>query len=392
MNSTRFSGVADAAAAYDGRYHNLAQTPNFRDGRYEMWSHAMLAVIGVGLLGFRVAEEAVVSGAQVLVFDPDIGELANLGTQRCRAGMPKAQTLVEQCDAIRPGRARAFACDVRHAGIRPLLECDLWLDCTDDPALAWPLTVLSNGLRKPLLRCAVDGSGQSELGRVLCSSGGTGHACQLCSYAVPDGLRRAHRTPCLGQHRDGRPPTLAGGAIGAGIAGLALSLSQRLVTGHDAESVLDHEFILDWTTYQFIRLRLPRSGRCLSGHQAWQWLDTDVSVHEGTLRDLFGAGQQQLSTAPQAIGVHFLPLNLQAYCSCGSVREAVGTARATAPLCPSCGRPMQWLEQTRIESVRLDQAYDLGLLDRSLDSLGIPAGALIAATAPDRSAVRMLLP
>jgi hypothetical protein len=53
---------------------------------------------------------------------------------------------------------------------------------------------------------------------------------------------------------------------------------------------------------------------------------------------------------------------------------------------------MLWLEETRIESVRLEQAYDLGILDASLDALGVPAGALIVATTPGQPALRMLLP
>ena len=176
----------------------------------------------------------------------------------------------------------------------------------------------------------------------------------MSSLLVFDGrlLQRPRRTPCPAQRREGRPPTLAGGAIGAGTAGLALSLGQRLITGNDAESVLDHEFILDWTNFQLIRLDLPRSGRCLSGHQVWAWLDVDITVQDGTLRDLFRAAQQQLETAPLAIAVYLLPLNLQACCPCGAVCEAVGTDRATAPPCTSCGRPMLWLEETRIESVR----------------------------------------
>jgi len=53
---------------------------------------------------------------------------------------------------------------------------------------------------------------------------------------------------------------------------------------------------------------------------------------------------------------------------------------------------MLWLEETRIESVRLEQAYDLGILDTSLDVLGVPPGALIVATSPGRPTLRMLLP
>ena len=76
-------------------------------------------------------------------------------------------------------------------------ECaDYFVDCTDDPALAHPLALLSNGLSLPLVRLAVDGSGQRELGRVSVSHGGGGHACQLCSY--PPAAGRVRRGLSLG--------------------------------------------------------------------------------------------------------------------------------------------------------------------------------------------------
>jgi molybdopterin/thiamine biosynthesis adenylyltransferase len=373
------------------RLQRVARTHNFRGGDFGDWTGARLAIIGCGLVGGRLAEEAVLSGACVSIFDPDVGEVPNLGTQRCRVGVLKAESLADRCETIWPGRARAYPCDVRHAGVRPLLACDVWFDCTDDARLAWPLTELSNGLAKPLFRCAVDGSGQWELGRVLCSSGGTGHACQICSYSLDDFLRQPRRTPCPRRYNDSRPPTIAGGAIGAGIAGLALSLAQRLVAGADRDSVLNREFVLDWTNFQMVPVTLRRSTHCLSGHHVWACVATDVAAERDTLRDLFVVAEREMPTRPIALAPYLLPWNVQAYCTCGAVRDVVGTDRASAPRCPTCGHAMHWLTETRIESVCMDQAGELGILDAPLASLGIPAGALVVACGAERPPLRMLL-
>lgn len=383
--------AAESSGPAEARFQRVVLTPNFRGGGFAAWRQARIAVIGAGLLGGRLAEEAVLSGTRVSIFDPDVGQTHNQGTQRCRVGIPKAISLVERCDAICPGRVRAYACDVRHAGVRPLLECDAWFDCTDDPDLAWPLTELSNGLVRPLFRCAVDGSGELELGRVLCSNGGAGHACQLCHYSLDDLVQQSRRLPCPDRLDETRPPTIAGGAIGAGTAGLALTLGQRLIAGADREAVWNHEYILDWTNFQLVPLTLQRSARCLSGHNVWDCTETDFAVEQGTLGDLFTLAEHLVAARPVAIAPHLLPLNVQAYCACGTVQDVAGTDRAAAPPCPRCGVAMRWLAETRSELVQIEEARSLGILDTPLAALGIPPGALVAARSLERPPLRMLL-
>ena len=103
MASVNLSRIADSISDDEIRFRSLQQTPNFRGGGFAVWNQATLGVFGAGVLGFRLGEEAVLSGAQVLVVDPDIGESANLGTQLCRAGVAKAQALVDRCDATPAG-------------------------------------------------------------------------------------------------------------------------------------------------------------------------------------------------------------------------------------------------------------------------------------------------
>ncbi len=225
-------------------------------------------------------------------------------TRRPSSAQPgswKVEAAVAACDAIRPGVARGFAHDIRHAGIQRWLHCDVMLDCTDDPALAWPLTESSNGTAVPLLRCAVDGSGHLELGRVLCSHGGAAHACQLCSYSLNDLRATLPRTACPGQARE-RPPTLAGGAIASAIAGLGILQAQRLVSGNDVERVLGRELILDLSNHRLLEIELTRCERCLSGHRRWEELIEVQPTNHRDLAAIFDLAERSSSIPRNHVG------------------------------------------------------------------------------------------
>ena len=201
------------------RYDRLRRTRLLSGTAMERWQASRVAVIGAGNIGSRFAPEIVRSGASVVVIDPEIGCVENLGTQAVISGLPKAQAVQQACDEILPGRAQAWLADVRHVGPGQLAAMDLLVDATDDPDLTWPLTMLSNGLDRPLMRLAVDGSGEREMGRVAVSHGGGDHACAACSYAVDDISGPRRRQPCLGDAALERPDTVASGAIGMAIAG-----------------------------------------------------------------------------------------------------------------------------------------------------------------------------
>jgi hypothetical protein len=370
------------------RFSRLMNAYPFRDGGFDHWLTTPLAVIGAGMLGARLCEEAVLAGASVVVFDPDIGELPNLGNQRCQPGVFKALSLQARCEAIRSGHLTAVCRDVRHADLRQLRDCALWFDCTDDANLAWPLTEASNGLGSYLLRCAVDGTGQSEMGRVMCSAGGRGHACQCCSYSLEDVLRQRRRTPCLAGPAAEGPPTLAGGAIAAGTVGLALSLAQRLIAGKDLDRILNREFILDWTNFQMLAVRVNRCERCLTGHRTWDLMDLDFTAADGTLADVFAAA----GASPEIdLEAYLHPLNVQAACRCGEVVAAVGTDWADPPLCPTCASRLTWMPEMQIDRVTRLQAEAWEIQDVPLATLGVPEGGMFVVRGPGRPVRRLLL-
>ena len=188
------------------RYQRLRATAIFRDDAFARWQAACVGIIGCGTVGSRIALETVRSGARVRLWDPDHVEEHNLGTQPLRRNLGKVASLMQSCDEINPGAATGAAVDIRHVGIAELRLCHILIDATDDPRLAWVLTEISNGLQIPLLRCALDGSGRYQLGRVLCSHAAHGGACQWCTYSVTI-CSALDPTPCPGQGTR-RAPTL----------------------------------------------------------------------------------------------------------------------------------------------------------------------------------------
>ena len=373
-------------------HSRLSQTATFRAGRFNRWSKAAIALFGAGALGGPLATGIVRSGASVGICDFDVGEAVNLGTQQVDLGLPKAVTIAHACDSIRPGRARSICRDVRHVGIGILSQFDLFIDATDDANLALPIAELSNGLAKPMLRVALDGNGDAELGRVLCSSAGTGHACSICSFSLADLQADLPRTGCPDQLPLPRRPTIAGGAMSMTIAGLGLLSAQRIVTGNDAHLVLGREVWVDWSNLQVLSADLPRSDDCLSGHVRWDLEHVGAKASTATLRDLFRIAESHLGSMDVTLEPYLHPLRTQAACACGRVIGAIGTQWATPPVCSVCDHRMVWCRTTQLPRLDVTTAADLGVLETPLVELGMPEeGAMLIARTANEPPLRLVL-
>jgi hypothetical protein len=336
--------------------------------------------------------EAVRSGVgHVCVCDFEFAEEHNLATQVVRPGIPKVDGIVSACDAIRPGAAAGIHGDIRHVGIGVLRRFDAVIDTSDDPRLAYPLTEIGNGLGVPLLRAAVDGSGRTDSGRVLCSDARHGGACQVCSYSRADLEAGASRTPCPGAATAVRPPTRAGNAVAGVIAGLVLLQAQRLVTGNELELVRNREVIVDLTHLQIMGASLRRSEQCLSGHAAWQPID--VPAREvASLADVFAAAGRVAGGDAFRLEPYGHPFCLEAQCGCGAVRLSFGTQWAVAPVCDRCEQAMSWRADIQIAALERRQASALGILPRTLTELGLPAeGAMFVLRLASRPAQQLIV-
>jgi molybdopterin/thiamine biosynthesis adenylyltransferase len=369
----------------------LSRSCTLRDGGLARWQQATIFVIGAGNIGQRVAHELLISGASVSICDFDKFSLENMETQLGTPGKDKVVSLIERTNRTAPNRLTGFRCDVRHIGVGEIAKAQLMIDCSDDPALALPLTRISNGLGVPLLRAAIDGSGATEMGRVACSHGGGGYSCQICSFSMANLLASTPRTPCPSTASPSRAPTLAGGAIGAVIAGTAVIQAQRLVSGNDIDLVLDRELLMDLSNVRLTSLRRLRCEDCLSGHVRWDLKRIWMSAKNTTLRDLFYEAEQLLGNQAITLEPFAHPLYTLATCHCGDHQAANGTRWADCPQC-NCGAQMSWASETTRDRISRDDLRELGIEERTLLDLGMPRrGAMFVARATGQPPMRFVL-
>jgi hypothetical protein len=261
--------------------------------------------------------------------------------------------------------------------------CDVLVNCSDDPTLTLPLTKIANGVKRPLVRLAVDGTGETDVGRVSCSDGGNGHSCAVCTHSVLDLFRHSQRTPCPGAARNAEhelAPTIAGGAIAAAIAAVGLLQLQRLVTGNDVNQVIDCEVILDLTNGQLLPLKRKRSANCLSRHQVWRLTRLPLATCETTFAGLFMLAEQRLRSRNVVLLPHAHPLCTEAICACGVRTFTVGTRFRTPPTCSDCGTRMEMFRLTALKQINRDVAIALGIDRTPLTEVGLPEqGAMLTA-------------
>ena len=362
------------------RFARLDATHTLAADAGRRWRASKLLVVGAGVLGSRFALEAALSGAFVELFDPKSARLENLGTQALEPGRPKAESVARRCCEARAGSAVGRVLDIRQAGLGAFDRAHLVVDCSDDAALAYPLTRLCNGLGKALVRLAVDGSGQRELGRVLISDGGRGHACQVCSWSLQDLERGREPTPCPGAAAPGPLPTRAGGALAAAVVGLGLLQCQRLLGGRDSQLALDHELILDLDGSQLIPLALPRSAECLARHERWLFTPLAERSEELTLEQVFGRAEHLLAASSVVVEPFALPLHCELQCACGWAAARIGTRFLPAPACPRCHASTRVREDLVLPRLTRALVAELGIGARSLNSLGLPADQALLAT------------
>jgi hypothetical protein len=384
------------------RFDRLLATATFGGDAHDRWRAATLAVVGVGTIGGHFAREAVRSGARCDLYDFDLGESHNQGTQDVEIGAPKAETTACLCNSIAPGSARANVVDVKHVGPGAFESVDMLVDCSDDPALARLLTELSNGWGVPLVRLAVDGTGRLELGRVLVSDGARGDACQLCASSWREVFDAGPRKPCGGDPVNG-PPTYAGSALAMSVAGLGLLTAQRLIGGNGADGVRNRELIVDLNRPQILSMSLRRTDSCLSGHHRWSPIRLGRSTAETTVGELLSHVEAGLAeegpkstngNGPSDVAVRCLghPVLLAVTCTaCSYGLVHPGTPWRPTPPCPRCGDRMQRRRDAAVAEMCRAQVAELGLTDTTCEALGLPAtGALVVGRARRRPPVQLI--
>ena len=275
--------------------------------------------------------------------------------------------------------AVARTVNIRHVGIGELAGLDVLVDASDDAKLEWPLTEISNGLRLPMLRVAVDGSGERELGRVQFSHGGGGGACRICPKSMEQLAKALPPTPCPQAAVEEQPPTLAGAGAAMVIAGMALLQLQRYLGGRGADQVVDSHLVVDLDHFQILSLSERRSEECLSGHATWDLLWAGVDASRTTIAELFDVAARLTGAPVERPGAIPPPLESFRAVRVRLRRGGGGRARwAAPPPCPACGKATTWDHFSEKPSWTFDEARAAGILGRTAADLGLPpAGAMI---------------
>ena len=242
----------------------------------------------------------------------------------------------------------------------------------------------------------MDGTGESDIGRVTFSDGGNGYSCAICNHSTKDIFRTTSRTPCPGSYAPSvsLAPTLAGGPIAAAIAAYGLLQTQRAVTGNDREHVVDREIIVDMSHGQVLSLMRRRSEKCLSRHVRWCFRRVARRSSELSLGELFDLAAIELGTKELSIEPYGHPLCLESICDRGHPALALGTRFSPLPKCTTCEANRTWLRHSALTHLTREITQHLEINDHTLAALGMPArGGLFTATShhkPQRS-IRFLL-
>jgi hypothetical protein len=335
-----------------------------------------LLIVGCGVLGSRVADGAVRAGYSVGLCDFDTGTTANVPRQLGIAvGEPKALALAERLNELRPGAATAYVADMRALEVGILRHYRLLLDCSDDPELIRFLALVGNGLRLPVVRAALDGSGQRALGRVRASQAGRGRSCPAC-HSAPS---KRSRTPCPGAAPESsRPATRAGIPIAMTIAGLALHVAGQILAGR--VDVLGRETYLDLEGATLTGA-IPLDGRCPVGHEPWGLEELRLEPAETSLAGLFAHLASVLGGGPVVLEPFANPAAPSTRClACGAASVDPGLLRTPSSPC-ACGGRTERRPELALPALTEAAARTLGLSDKSLAALGLRAGALLLARA-----------
>ncbi|MGD0519193.1 MAG: ThiF family adenylyltransferase, partial [Thermoguttaceae bacterium] len=338
-NNNRLSNQDDLR-----RFARVRQSAALRDDAFERWRASRVGVIGSGVIGSRLAPELVRSGVcRCVIYDNEAVSEENLGTQCYTiSDVPKADALCDYCNSIRADVAESRAIDIRQAGIGELAKLDAFVDSTDDPNLQWYLAEVSNGLGIPMMRIAVDGSGERELGRIQVSHGGKGHACRLCSKSPAELTVALPRTPCPHVRSAGSTPTIAGNGIAMNVAGIGLIQLQRLLGGKSEDQVLNRQIIIDLDHFQIFSILERRCDKCISGHVTWDLIPAEADAAEVAFGELFDIVARITGSSVDVLEPYNHALCLAARCECGEVSDALGARWSTPPYCIKCRRAMAW--------------------------------------------------
>lgn len=348
-----------------------------------------VAIAGAGTIGARLAMALAALGVPVVLLDRGTVEAANVGLQpyeRRDLGMRKTEALRRRLLAVRP--ELDVACrhgDVRRLGPRVLAGCRLLVLALDSFSDRVFLAGMAAGLGLPVLDVALDGTGQTLIGRVAGFDPASGGSCLTCgwddlTWAEVSGEAGGAGCAALAAERPEAPATLALPGLADVVAGIAAVQVARLLLGTERGRVVDRECRIDLGTGRYRETVLTRDGRCRSPHSRWVVHELDQTAEIVTIQRMLMRSEEDLGPGVR-LSAHADELVLESACpTCGRTMAAV-RLRSALPPCPECGgRPVPLSHSVRASIGRADAPISL---DLTWADLGLPPGGAVHARGTD---------
>jgi adenylyltransferase/sulfurtransferase len=346
------------------------------------------AIIGLGALGGPVGMHLASLGVGLVLVDPDVVSLPNLGNQLWPAasvGEVKSEARARQLAALNPECPIApISARIEDLGLAALAGVALLVTGLDGRAARLRVAELSLRLSIPWVDAAVDGSGRSLRGTVtvfdprlpdtVC------YGCRLDAADLGTIAKEGRGPGCPSWRRDTRtltPPTLQASAFGGVIAGYQAIVACRVLLGRAGEFV-GRQLVVECDTAPRLRmLGLTPNPRCLLGHERLAPLRVVAGEQIG---ELLAAAAAELGTPAESLGLHGRVLAVGLICpQCATRRDVVRVAEAVSDAEAICVCGVEMMPERLLSDVSAEQAQAWS--ERTWADFGMPAADVVTARA-----------
>ncbi len=366
----------------------LAGSPGLDAEALAVLRGSAVAVIGLGALGGPLAMHLALLGVALILVDPDVVALANLGNQLWPAasvGETKSTARAKQLAALNPQCPIVpVAARIEDLGLAALAGVRLLLTGLDGRAARLRVAELSLRLGIPWIDAAVDGSGRALRGTVtVFDPRAPEAACYGCRLDAGDlGLiAREGRGPgCPSWRRELRPlmpSTLQASAFGGVVAGHQAIVASRMLLGR-ARNLVGKQLIIECDGTPRVRmLGLTPNPRCLLGHHRLEPLRVIAGERIG---DLLAAAAADLATPAESLALHGRMLAVGLICPrCAARRDVLRVAEAVSDAEATCACGVEMVPAALASELAAEQAR--AWADRTWTDLGLPAADVVTARA-----------
>lgn len=288
-----------------GRYERLQAAPLIGAEGLAALRSRQVAILGVGNVGWQLAQHLVLLGVRLILVDRDIVEPPNLGTQGFAEediGLPKVRARSRSLGALNPGcPIKPMHVDVNELGLGALRDADLIYSCLDNAPIRVVVNEIAFRLGVPWIDGAVDGSGRTLFGRVAVHvPGDSGGGCYICPMTTTilarlmseGGDAAGCAALASADDTERTAPTLSVSALGGAVAsiqaawGLGVLLRRTTIVGR--------EVYFDLDAGRMTAHRLRRNPRCLFDHQRFSLVPLGKPPELATVAATFDAAERRL--------------------------------------------------------------------------------------------------